>query len=315
MAAQRSSRKADEDARRQRERDAAEQAKQELGSFSQLVDIGRAGTFEGLLEELDVKDRLNGAINRCLKQLLVVRGIKSLSLNSLSAAKPQNAGWKKSPSALKHGGYSAIGLLPEENGTAFRKLQRNAIADLRPAGALEEEMVAEIARLIWRKLNLATCWVAKLATDLFDHLKREKNPFSEMMVVSVGTRNKVVVKTYRRTAQEEEERAKQEAAVRSRREAKEDARRQREREVEEQARQELGDLWRLVNIGKAATIEGLMEELDVQERLDSAINKCLKQLITVRGIKSLSSNSLPAATPQIAGPRKAGDDVQNLSHK
>jgi hypothetical protein len=62
----------------------------------------------------------------------------------------------------------------------------------------------------------------------------------------------------------------------------------------------------LIDIGEPATIDGLMKELDIKERLDGLIYKCLKQLLAVRGVKSLSPASSSVATPQISGPRKAG---------
>jgi hypothetical protein len=71
-------------------------------------------------------------------------------------------------------------------------------------------------------------------------------------------------------------------------------------------RQELGDIYKLIDIGEPATMEGLMKELDIKERLDTLISKCLKQLLMVRGVKSLSLASSSVATPQISGPRKAG---------
>jgi hypothetical protein len=61
----------------------------------------------------------------------------------------------------------------------------------------------------------------------------------------------------------------------------------------------------LIDIGEPATIEGLMKELNIKERLDSLISKCLKQLLVVRGVKSLSPASASPAIPQISGPRKA----------
>ena len=76
--------------------------------------------------------------------------------------------------------------------------------------------------------------------------------------------------------------------------------------ADEQARQELGDIHQLIDVGAAATIDGLMKELDVIERLDGMINRCLKRLLIIRGVKSLSSAASSESTPQIAGPRKAG---------
>ena len=58
--------------------------------------------------------------------------------------------------ALKHGAYSATGLLPGESRAAFEKLHRDLIGDLSPNGVLEEDTVASIAGLVWRKQNLAT---------------------------------------------------------------------------------------------------------------------------------------------------------------
>src|SRR5215475_12608781 len=41
------------------------------------------------------------------------------------------------------------------------------------------------------------------------------------------------------------------------------------------------------------------------KRLDGLISKCLKQLLMVRGVKSLSPASSSGSMPQISGPRKA----------
>jgi hypothetical protein len=49
-------------------------------------------------------------------------------------------------------------LLPGEDPAAFKKLHQKLIDELKPVGALEEDIVADIARLIWRKQNLATLW-------------------------------------------------------------------------------------------------------------------------------------------------------------
>ena len=77
------------------------------------------------------------------------------------------------------------------------------------------------------------------------------------------------------------------------------------RAAEEQARQELGDVYKLIEIGEPATIDGLMKELDIKERLDGLIDRCLKRLLMVRGVKSLSS-APSSVTPQISSSRKAG---------
>ena len=163
--------------------------------------------------------------------------------------------------ALKHAGYSATTLLPGEDRGAFEKLHRELIAELAPVGALEEDIVADVARLTWRKRNLATCRIAELAKARRDQIQRERQIGSFLS----GD----------------------------------------DPEADEQARQELGDIHELIDIGETATLDGLMKELDLADRLQGMINRCLKQLLMVRGVKSLSSAAVSESTPQIARTRKA----------
>jgi hypothetical protein len=65
--------------------------------------------------------------------------------------------------ALKHGGYSATALLPGEDPAAFEKLHTDLVAELVPNGPLEGDTVATIARLLWRKQNIATFRAAAAA--------------------------------------------------------------------------------------------------------------------------------------------------------
>jgi hypothetical protein len=177
--------------------------------------------------------------------------------------------------ALKHAGYSATTLLPGEDSAAFEKLHQALIAEFTPNGALEEEIVADIARLTWRKQNLATCRIAERVKMRRSQIYHEKVPPLDYCL------NADVA-----------ERLQQE--------------REGHRAAEEQARQELGDIYQLIDIGEPATVNGLMKELDIKERLDGLISKCLKQLLMARGVKSLSAASYSVPTPQISGPRKAG---------
>ena len=189
------------------------------------------------------------------------------------AKRPMPTRFNKVHPALKHAGYSATTLLPGEDAAAFEKLHRDIIAEFSPAGALEEHIVADIACLRWRKQNLATFRIAELANARHQKIISETVPSDGLHPLSF-TDPALVREGYRA--------------------------------AEEQARQELGEIYKLIDIGEPATIQGLMKELDIKERLDSLISKCLKQLLIVRGVKSLSPASSIAATPQISGPRKAG---------
>ena len=68
------------------------------------------------------------------------------------------------------------------------------------------------------------------------------------------------------------------------------------------AKKELGENYEFVEMGAAATFDGLRNELEIQERLDAAINRCLKQLLMVRGVKSVTAP--PLAPKRITGPSK-----------
>lgn len=71
--------------------------------------------------------------------------------------------------------------------------------------------------------------------------------------------------------------------------------RKAEKIADRKARKELGAAWELVASGDLLTMEHLMDELAVVERLNAMISRCLKQLLFVRGLKSLPS---PASAPR-----------------
>src|SRR5262249_1169441 len=78
--------------------------------------------------------------------------------------------------ALKHAGYSATTLLPGEDGAAFKKLNRAVIAEFSPVGALEEDIIADIAHLTWRKQNLPIFRIAEQANARHQKIISEKVP-------------------------------------------------------------------------------------------------------------------------------------------
>src|SRR5262249_10549629 len=64
------------------------QARKELGAVSELAEIGQTATGDGLLRELGAEVRSDAMIDKCLKRLLFLRGLKRLSGGS-SSAPPQ----------------------------------------------------------------------------------------------------------------------------------------------------------------------------------------------------------------------------------
>jgi hypothetical protein len=180
--------------------------------------------------------------------------------------------------ALKHGGHSAMALLPGESRADFEKLHRDLISEFAPAGALEDEIVADMAGFVWRKQNLASFQIAKGATRYYEHVRREKLPVpTSKPMPGFATVETILGMKY---PDPEKVKAAEEAAV-------------------EQARKDLGWMYEFVEIGEIATIDRLMKEIDVHERLDAMIDRCLKRLLCVRGVKSLSPASQAAQPPRI----------------
>jgi hypothetical protein len=147
------------------------------------------------------------------------------------------------PPAFKHGAYAATTVLPGEDPKAFERLHRDLIAELTPNGALEDDIVATIARLVWRKQNLATLRIVEVVKAEIE-------------------------------------------------------------KAEDLARRELGYTTEYVEIDVAATLESFTKELAIEEQLNAMLDKCLKQLLFVRGLKSISSTSSSVPPARIAGPAK-----------
>lgn len=180
---------------------------------------------------------------------------------------------KKFHPALKHAGYSAAGLLPGENKAEFEKLHRDLIAEYAPNGVSEDDIVATMARVIWRKQNLETFRVAALAERRRQEIWQEKIP---------GNFPSFTLDNF--------DPAEREAAIRA---------------AKDQVQRELGETYALLEIGDLATVDGLMKDLDVYDRLDTLIERCIKRLLMVRGVKSISNASSSAPQRRLAGPSKA----------
>jgi hypothetical protein len=131
-----------------------------------------------------------------------------------------------------------------------------------------------IARLLWRKQNLATLETAKLVNfryrQIFEEERKSRGiPYSGIFV-------------------KDENHAALEEALRA---------------AQKQARSELGNWdWDEFRDDDFGTIRRLMKDLELVERLDAIIDKCLRRLLMVRGVKSVAP-APPSEPPQIHKPR------------
>jgi hypothetical protein len=157
-------------------------------------------------------------------------------------------------------------LRPAVNTGLAQKPHRDLVAEHAPSGVHGEHIVMNMARLIWRNDNLGTLCIAERAQSRCSAIYEKLN--AEFSIRILGA-------------------AKREENMQA---------------AEDQARKELGDMYELVELGEAATIDGLTRELDVKERLDGLVEKCLKRLLLVRGLKSISAPPPSAPPRRIPGP-------------
>jgi hypothetical protein len=175
--------------------------------------------------------------------------------------------YKKVSPALKHGAYSEAVLLPGEDPSEFEELHRGLVEELTPHGRLEEETVAALARLVWRRQNLQMFEI-----DQLSHL------------IAMGLEKAATQEPGEWDSRDDDEIISEfnELAKANQRYDKAQGTRK------EKAGSEL------LEISKTATLKRLMKELDVEQRLDAMIDKLIKRLLFLRGLKSITSS---AATP------------------
>jgi hypothetical protein len=194
---------------------------------------------------------------------------------------------KKLHPALKHGGFCASGLLPGEDRAAFERLHKELVAYFLPDGPLEHDAVAAIARRLWRKQNLDTLRTAELVRKRLESIRWENVP-SQNPPIPNFLSLKYDANWTPPSAMEVEEGKKA---------------------AEFEARKELGtDGYLLAEMGDRATSPQLLEELKIEERLDTMIGQQLKRLVLLKGLKSLSLNSSSASAaplPRLQGPKEA----------
>jgi hypothetical protein len=178
---------------------------------------------------------------------------------------------KKQHPALKHAGYSATSILPGESAAEFKKLHQDLIVEFTPNGALEDETVASMAHFLWRRKNLATFRIAERVQRRMRQICGAMVPMDYAVPQSDDADDFEVFTNKWRTA-------------------------------ENKASEEFGELYGLVEMGEEATVDRLMKDLEVLERLDALIDKCLKRLLYLRGFKSLTSGSSSAPLPRLTGP-------------
>jgi hypothetical protein len=173
------------------------------------------------------------------------------------------------PTAVRYGAYK-VGLLPWEDRAAFEKLHRDFVTEFSPTGPLEEDIVLTMTRIVWRKNHMEIVRAGQRAWNRYRQIESRQE--SEMTSRSVDFSCEPSL------------------------EAKEAL----DKVVEKEAREKLGDDYKFIEAGNDATVDGMMENFEVENRLDSMLDGCLKRFLHLRGFKSLSSST--SAAPLLPRP-------------
>jgi hypothetical protein len=169
---------------------------------------------------------------------------------------------KNLPPALKHGVYSAMAVLPGEDPAKFAELYQSVIAELIPNGAIEHDIVENIARLIWRMRNLVTLRMRKHGEQ--QSLETEKKaPLTEADYLQF-------------TAEQ----------------------------LTDMYFKEIGSHVVFASNGEAAPYESLNKDLEIEERIGTMIDRNLKRLLFLRGLKSMPTSAV-ASAPQKSLPGRS----------
>jgi hypothetical protein len=177
---------------------------------------------------------------------------------------------KRVPSALKHGIYSGLGLLPTESRARFRKFKKQIFAELNLVGRLEEDIGEQIVVLEWRRQHLGTYDLAERARARRSAIHSELVPATRYLGLP-----DLVLEPDPENPTPEELRAAQGRA-------------------EKRIRAESGAAVELAQLGDVVTLGHLEKWLTILDRLDAMIARLYKKLAYVRAIKSMAPAALPA---------------------
>ena len=183
---------------------------------------------------------------------------------------------KRIPSALKHGIYSGLGLLPTESPAKFRKFKKQIFAELNLVGRLEEDIGEQIVQLEWRRQNFSTY-------DLAERVRARRNAIRSELVPEVRYLDFPIPL---RSEPDPENPTPEELRAAHRR-------------ANKRIQAELGAALELLEIGDVATLGHLEKRLAILDRLEAMIARLYKKLAYVRAIKSMAPPSLPAPSPPL----------------
>jgi hypothetical protein len=208
--------------------------------------------------------------------------------------------------AWKHGGYSNLGVLPGEDPQEFERLHQSLIDEYMPSGPSECDMVMSLARYMWRKSRLTIYGQATKARKFWgDVFAGASETETELALVQRACSETAAfqkqlplieeLRKWRREAEPQTvELNKQLIAY---------ANLDKKQLIEVILRTRVES--ELARLGDQITVETLIEEIDLDERLEKRIERLTKRLVQLKAEKQILG----------LGPRwqKEAPDIRRLS--
>jgi hypothetical protein len=191
--------------------------------------------------------------------------------------------------ALKHGAFSDAVVLPTEDPKEFKRLRTRLIVELQPSGPLEQDAVFTIAKLTWRKGRLNIFRKAEiLLAALTPHLK--KSPVAQLQESLEAHRESLTQMQDQIEADKIHEQflEKQSEGLKDDTNAIGPPLDQKTRSGLIDLMKEGASLKELAGIAEFVTPERYIKELEIEARIDAQIDRQLKRLFFLKGMKDVS---------------------------
>jgi hypothetical protein len=190
--------------------------------------------------------------------------------------------------AWKHGGYSNLDVLPGEDPQEFERLHQDLTDEYMPSGPSECDMVMSLARYLWRKSRLTIyAHAAAVRKDWGDAFAGASEIATDAALDerlhSTLTRLKTQIPLQIELAKSEKELLPQILEVNKHLSAILNVDKKEEIQMRRRADAEL----ELARLGDQITVEKLIEEIDLDERLDKRIERLTKRLVQLKAEKQI----------------------------
>jgi len=192
--------------------------------------------------------------------------------------------------AVKHGAFSNLTVLPGEDFAAFKKLYEDLQDEFKPSGAMEVDLVLDLAKFLFRKRNLGVYRRAETARKLWaPYLVEHSDPHVVQDLAFKARAGAVMEACSERFGNKEalENNANLvpacEAAISATKKLLDFS----EDDIAKAVRDQVAD-FHLALCGEAITPEGLDHALDVIARLDAMIDRTVKRLMQLKAMKSMA---------------------------